>query len=385
MPDTVVEINLSHIRSNAAAIAARYPMYDCLIGVVKGDAYGHGYAVVQAMRDGGVGMFAVSSVDEAHDFRRYSDAPLLCLQPVSLDRLDEAAELSLTLPVGDMTYLRALIARAHPYPFAIHLQVDAGFNRLGFKDACEIEQALALLRSSPYRVEGIYQHFATAGVFDPYYDRQAARFSELTEGIDLHAIPLVHLGSGVALLAHDKPDAATATRMGLILYGYNITPTSYGGGVKDRLRDLRDRYYQKKYRLSATYRDVELVLHPAMRMYTRILQLKNVTAGEHIGYNAAYTAPKDMRIAVLPVGYCNGIGHEDHGRMVQIGDNLYPVVGEIGMNMLCVKVDDSVMPDDRVTLLGGRITLGMFARAAGMGLAEALLLIGKNNPRVYVN
>ncbi|MFZ2703842.1 MAG: alanine racemase C-terminal domain-containing protein, partial [Ruminococcus bromii] len=76
--------------------------------------------------------------------------------------------------------------------------------------------------------------------------------------------------------------------------------------------------------------------------------------------------------------------HANHGRQVVINGKKYPVVGEMCMNMTAVKVDSSVKIDDEVTLLGDGITVGMFGRSSGMGNAEALVNIGKNNPRFYV-
>ncbi len=185
-------------------------------------------------------------------------------------------------------------------------------------------------------------------------------------------------------MAHKKEDIATATRMGLVMYGYNISPESYGGGIKNKLRAARDKHFQKKYNLSETIRDVEIDLKPAISMKTRIIQLKDVKAGEHIGYSAGYEAQEDIRIAVLPVGYNNGIGHQNNGRVVEIKGKLCPVVGAVGMNMMAVRVDRDVTYDDEVTLLGGSITLGMFSRFSGLGLAEVMLGVGKNNPRYYI-
>ena len=249
MTDSYVEISLSALRDNVRAILAKYPEYAGYIGVVKGDAYGHGMRAVTALYEGGMRYFAVSSLEEAADLRRYqAQVPVLCLEPVMIDRLEEAAALDLTLPIPDMKYLDAFLAADSKHAFPLHLQVDAGFNRLGFKDADEIRTAVDKIRGSNHRLEGIYQHFATAGIFDPYYDRQIRRFKELTAGIDLSEIPMVHLGSGVSLLAHPKIDAATVTRMGLIMYGYHVGPSSYGSGLKDRLRDLRDQHNRKKYK-----------------------------------------------------------------------------------------------------------------------------------------
>lgn len=385
MTDTYAVINLNDLTSNAEALTEKYSEYGTFIGIVKGDAYGHGYEAVNALQKGGVNYFAVSSLEEAEEFRRFNtSASLLCLEPISIKCIDKAAELKLTLAIPDLDYLNSFLSCDNKHPFKLHIQIDSGFNRLGFKDKDEIKKAADLIEGSIHSLEGVYQHYATAGVFDPYYDAQTKRFKELVSLLDLSKIPLIHLGSGIALMAHPKTDIATATRMGLVMYGYNIAPESYGSGLKNKLRTARDKHFQKKYNLSEVIRDVEIDLKPAMSMKTRIIQIKDVKAGEHIGYLAAYTAEEDMKIAVLPVGYNNGIGHKDNGRVVEIKGKLYPVVGEIGMNMMCVKIDESIGYDDEVTLLGGKITLGMFSRFSGLGLAEVLLGIGKNNKRYYV-
>ena len=385
MADSYVEINLTRLSNNVKAILEKYPEYKSYIGVVKGDAYGHGMRSVKALHHGGLRYFAVSSLEEAFDLRKYNaHVPVLCLEPVAIERLGEAADLDLTLAIPDIEYLRAMLAADVNHSFKLHIKVDAGFSRLGLKDKGEIKEAVQLINSSPHFLEGIYQHFATAGIFDPHYDNQIRRFKELTSLINLDEIPIVHLGSGVSLVAHPKIDIATGTRMGLIMYGYNISPSSYGSSMKDRLRDLRDKRNQKKYHLTETYRDVQLDLSPAMSYKCRILQIKDVNAGECIGYGAEYQAPELISIAVLPVGYNNGIGHANFGRVVEINGKRYPIIGEIGMNMCCVKVDNRVKLTDTVTLLGGGISLGRFSRASGLGLAEVLLGIGKNNERIYI-
>lgn len=386
MLDSFALIDLNKLRENACAIIEKYPQYKEYIGVVKGDCYGHGMRAVKALNEGGIKYFAVSSLEEAKDFRQVlPDTPLLYLEPVAFDRLKEAENLKVTLGISDMEHLKTVLSYKTDYCFKLHLQIDSGFNRLGFSDKEEIKRAVELIKSSQHTLEGIYQHFATSGIFDPHYDNQKRRFKELTSLIDLSQIPLVHMGSGVSLLGHPKIDEATATRMGLVMYGYNIGPQSYGGGIKNKIRELRDSYYQKKLGLTPTIKDVEIELSPAFSYKCRILHIKNVKAGEFVGYDASYKVQSDIKLAVIPVGYNNGIGHANNGRVVQIGEKLYPIVGEIGMNMCAVKIDDSVNLSDEVTLLGGKITLGMFCRGANLGLAEALVSIGKNNERIYIN
>lgn len=385
MLDSYVQIDLTKLKNNARAILSKYPQYENYIAVVKGDCYGHSMQAVKALYEGGINYFAVSSLEEAEDFRKIlPDVSLLYLEPVDKDRLDEAKEMKLTLGISDMEHLKMVLSYKTDYSFKLHLQIDAGFNRLGFNDKEEIKQAVDMINASQHYLQGIYQHFATAGIFDVHYDNQIRRFKELTSLIDLSKIPMVHMGSGVALLGHPKIDIANTTRMGLVMYGYNIGPQSYGGGIKNKLRQMRDDRNRKKYNLTPTITDVQLDLAPAMEYKCRILQLKKVKALDFVGYGASYQAPSDITLAVLPVGYNNGIGHANCNRMVQIGDKLYPVVGEIGMNMCTVKVDDDVKLTDEVTLLGKKITLGMFCRGANLGLAEALVSIGKNNERKYI-
>jgi alanine racemase len=95
-------------------------------------------------------------------------------------------------------------------------------------------------------------------------------------------------------------------------------------------------------------------------------------------------AEEDMLIGVLPVGYNEGIGRDNNNRYVYINDNKYNVIGALGMNMLCIKIDNKVNINDKVMLMGDKITLGQMARFANRSIHEMLLNIGKSNKRVYV-
>lgn len=385
MLDSYVQIDLTKLKNNARAILSKYPQYENYIAVVKGDCYGHSMQAVKALYEGGINYFAVSSLEEAKDFRKVlPDVPLLYLEPVDKDRMGEAQDLKLTLGICDMEHLKMVLAYKTDYSFNLHLQIDAGFNRLGFNDKDQIKKAVDMICDSQHNLQGVYQHFATAGIFDPHYDNQIRKFKELLSLVDLSAIAMVHLGSGVSLLGHPKIDIANTIRMGLVVYGYNIGPQSYGGGIKNKLRQMRDNRNRKKYNLTPTITDVQIDLSPAFEYKCRILQLKKVKAGEYVGYGASYKALSDITLAILPVGYNNGIGHANNSRYVQIGDSLYPIVGQIGMNMCAVKVSDSVKLSDEVTLLGDKITLGAFCRGANLGLAEALVSVGKNNEKKYI-
>ena len=85
---------------------------------------------------------------------------------------------------------------------------------------------------------------------DSLWDGQVGRFLEITSLLDLEKIPIVHMGSGVSLLAHPKIPFANGARMGLVMYGYNIAPSSLKGGLKNKLRAVRNAYFRKKYNIS---------------------------------------------------------------------------------------------------------------------------------------
>ena len=382
MRKTFVEIDLKQLGKNVKEVIKSYPDYKYVIGVLKSDAYGHGVEVVKTMKDNGVNYVVVSYFQEALKVRKLDeDIPILCMQPIELQNVEEASLKHITLTVHDLNYLKDLMQVSLNRKLKIHLKIDSGMSRLGFQDKESVVTAKKLISESPYlELEGIYTHFATVGFFDKHWDDQLASFQEITSLIDLGEIPIVHLASSTIMLAHPKISFANGVRLGILLYGYNVSPYFSKDGVKNKLRVVRNDFYQKKYRISDTYTNISLAIAPAFRMYTYILQIKTIAKGSFVGYGATYEAKKEMKIAILPIGYANGIA----SKYVLIHGKRYNVIGEISMNMMTIEVDDAVSLDDEVVVLGDEITLGLMSRWKNTGLAESLLDIGNSNERVYV-
>lgn len=383
--ETSVTINLDNIARNARAITEKYKEYDYFFAVLKSSAYGHGEYIVNELVNNNINYIAVSYVDEALKIRKYnSDVPVLILEPISLSDIETAASRNFTVVVHDLDYLNELIATGVKSKLKIHIKIDSGMNRLGFKDKNEVKKAVEMIKQTEnLYLEGIFTHFATIGMFDNHFDNQVESFKEITSLIDLKEIPIVHLGSSVILLSHPKFEFANGVRTGILSYGYNVAPNYCNSGLKDKLRNLRNSYCQKKYNLSKLIYDAEIDVKPAMSMTTSILQIKEVKKGECVGYGATYTAEEDIKIAVLPIGYNNGIGRRNAGRYVVINGKKYFAVGEIAMNMMVIRVDDDVKLSDTVYILGGGITLGELSRFEGNSISKTLLDVGKNNRRVY--
>lgn len=384
MEEAYVKINLKNLSSNVKKIINKYNNYDYYIGVVKGDAYGHGEYIVNTLVESGINYLAVSTLDEAMNVRKYNkDIPVLILEPISLGCINLAYKHKFTITVHDIDYIKQLNDEVDG-KIKCHIKIDSGMGRLGIKDKIQLKECYEILKNNKnINVEGIYTHFATIGVFDKKWDNQLDKFNEITSLIDIKEIPIIHLGSSIVLLSHAKIKFANAIRIGTLLYGYNISPIESNIGIKNRLRLLRNRFYQKKYNISKTMTNVKLDLLPCMSFYSKILQIKEIKKGEKIGYGAKVTLENDSYVAIIPVGYNNGIGVKNLGRYVYINNNKCNVLS-VGMNMSFVLVDKSVKIDDEVVLLDGKnITIGSLARFNDTTFHEMLINIGKNNIRIY--
>lgn len=384
MNKTYVEINLDNIEHNVKTIKEKYNNYEYYIGVVKGDAYGHGEYIVNTLVNNGINYIAVATIEEGINVRKYNkDIPVLLLEPIDIDEIDIALKNNFTITVHDFDYIKELNKTINK-KIKCHIKIDSGMGRLGIKDKNELKESYDILnKNKNIIVEGIYSHFATIGVFDKKWDNQLENFKSITSLIDIEDIPIRHLGSSIVLLAHPKIDICNGIRIGTLLYGYNITPTESNSGIKNKLRTLRNRYYQKKYSISKTYTNVELNLLPCMNFYTNILQIKKVNSGDSIGYGGKVYIENDSYIAVIPIGYNNGIGTGNINRYVFINNKKYNVLS-VGMNMSFVLVDENVKLNDKVILLDNKnITIGALARFTDRTFHEMLLSIGKNNKRVY--
>ena len=383
MNDTIVKINLEFVAKNVETIIKDHPQYKYYIGVVKSNFYGHGKDIVNELIKGGINYLAVSYLDEALEIRKINEEiPILCLQPISLSRLKEAAMNNITLTIHDYNYYNELKKINLSQKIKVHLKLDTGMNRLGIKNKNEVKKIFEDTNKNIF-IEGIFTHFATTGLIDKHYDKQVEKFQELTSLIDLTKIPIIHLANSIVMLSHEKLPYVNGTRLGILMYGYDVGYKISNKGIKNKIKILRNICYQKIYKLSKTINNTTINVKPLMSMQTRIIQIKEVKKGEYIGYGCTYRAKKNIRIAILPIGYANGIGNKNNGRYVMINDKKYDVVGSIGMNMMTISIDKKVSINDAVIILGKGISLGTLSRFEGIGLAEMLINIGNNNKKIY--
>ena len=384
---TYVEVNIDNLKNNVKNIVNYYNDYDYYFGVVKGNCYGHGTTyVINELIESGVNYLAVSSLEEAIEARNINKKiPILCLEPIRVEYIEICIKNNITITVHDYKYAKELINKKINRKLKIHLKIDSGMNRLGFKEKTELNEIYEELKGTEnIEIEGIFTHFATLGINDKEWDNQLENFKEITRDIDLKEIPIVHLYKSAAFINHPKIDFANGIRLGIGMYGYYSSPVYNTKGIKNKLRALKRNINKKKNNISKTTTELPIELKPAFKMYSEIIQIKNIKKDEFVGYGAMYRAKEDEIIGIMSVGYDDGIFRKSRGRYVTINNKRYPIIGDVGMGMTAVKIDNTVNVYDRVTLIGDKVTIKEVANHNGTSIYETMCNIGKQIPRAYI-
>lgn len=351
-----VKIDENILKDNVIAIKEKYPDYKYYIGVVKNNAYHHGFYIVKSLKEGGVNYFAVSSLEEAKEVRKYDlKTPILSLEPISLTYLDDVLKYGVTLTIESLEEAKELSLKDFSKKVKVHLKVDSGMHRLGFMDKNAFLKAYQLLQKNKnIFIEGVYTHFATSGVSDPYYDLQVKTFLNITSLVNLQEIPIVHLGRSLTLVEHEKLSFANGIRLGIILYGFNqsrMKDTSFKG----KLRELKLKFLQKKYQCSPTILENDLKVTPVFTLFSEVISERFVKKGEVVGYNT-YKMEEDGYILTIPIGYADGVTRDF--KSVWIKGNFYKIVSDC-MDMIMVYSKEKIPLHSPVEIIGPHMSIKM--------------------------
>ena len=232
----------------------------------------------------------------------------------------------------------------------MHVKINTGMNRLGVNNKKEFNAIYQMIKNSNLKLEGIYTHIYNAND-NKATENQFKKFEEIVSDINLEEIPIVHLTASDATTGYVKVPYANGCRLGIAMYG------------------LGD---NKQEELLSTF-----------SLYSEVIQINEIE-NETLGYNGGYKAEKKERIAVIPIGYADGIIRKNTGRNVYIKDKTYNIVGNICMDMLFIKVDDNVNIGDKVTLIKDINHIEEIAKHLDTISYEVLCSIGKRVPRVYL-
>ncbi|HEY8867437.1 MAG TPA: alanine racemase [Solirubrobacteraceae bacterium] len=362
----LARVNLAAIERNCARLRRELSGGAALCAVVKADGYGHGAAPsARAALAGGATWLAVATAEEAARLRAEGvDARLLVMGALSAEELPVALAADADLVAWHESFVAQLAAAGRPA--RLHVKLDTGMGRLGTRDP---EQALrvadAVAGAPGLELAGAMTHFATAderGRDDDFFDTQLERFETFAERLrKSHPGLVVHAANSAGTLR-----AAAAhfdlVRCGIAIYGLD------------------------PFQEDAAARDLE----PALELCSYVGELKTCAPGESAGYGRRFVAEHDTTLAVLPIGYGDGVRRAlTNNADVLIGGVRRALRGAVSMDNLTVDVGDAagVRLGDPATLIGAdggeRIAAEELARRLETINYEITTAITARVPRDY--
>lgn len=355
---TCLRVDLSAIAHNSRILKGAVGDEVQMMAVVKANAYGHGLVpVARTALMNGASWLGVAVPEEGRKLRQAGvAAPILVLGNVNPEGASIAAEYGLTQTVFDLPGVELLARTGREID--VHLKIDTGMNRIGARTEAEIQAVLEALTAAPQlHLTGAFTHFADADNPDDAFSRQQfdrfeKRAALLPPGLLLHAA------------ASDASLRFPWARLSMVREGIALYGCIEGYG--------------------------ELDLRPAMSLETRVAYIKEITAGDTVGYGRTYTADHPMRVATLPIGYGDGYPRACSGKaQVLLHGQRCPVLGRVCMDQLMVDVSglDEIRQGDTAVLMGRqgdqRITAAELARWAGTISYEILLSPHARVPVIY--
>lgn len=349
-------VDLSAVRENVRSFRKRVPQQ--LMAVVKADAFGHGAVpVARAAVEAGATWLGVAHADEALQLRAAG------LRVPILTWLYDAAELML---LGDVDVSVSTVAELQrvvstPSVHYVHLKLDTGLHRAGSAP----DQWIELTRTAAHyealgavTVRGIWSHLSHGSSADAVQSTRQLQLLRAGVGLARRAglrPSVVHLASSAGAVTLDAPDT-DLVRIGAGLYGID---------------------------------ELGIGLRPAMRVESKLAQVRRIRAGEGVSYGHDFVAERDTTIGLVPIGYADGVPRVAARRASVLCHGVrMPVIGRIAMDQFVVDAGElPVEPGAPVTIFGpgtgGEPTAAEWADWAGTIPHEIYCGIGSRIPRRY--
>ncbi|MBR6572484.1 MAG: alanine racemase [Clostridia bacterium] len=359
------EIDLEAIAKNYDAVCNMTNTQ--VIPIIKADAYGHGAVkVAQILKGKSVGLFAVSTLDEAEELRLAgitSDILILGYTPPSCAK--DLAEYNLIQTIYSAEYATELneSAKHENVKIRTHVKLDTGMGRIGFNFKTELDNVKMVLKLSNLENQGIFTHFSCADSQTKsdvdYTEEQYARFCNAINVLENHgfSFKMKHCSNSGAILTNNKTKM-DAVRGGIILYG--VSPS------KDLI--------------------LPVDFTPAMSFYSVISMVKEVEADSELSYGRTYKTESKRKIATVSAGYSDGVPRLLSNKgTVLVGGKRANIVGRICMDQFLIDVTDieNVKAGDVVTIFGKDLSVHEVADNAQTIGYEILCGISKRVPRIY--
>ncbi|WP_100012759.1 alanine racemase [Lentibacillus sediminis] len=364
--DTWAEIDLSAIDHNIRQMAEKLPDTSDIIAIVKADGYGHGSVAVakQALKAGAKAL-GVALLEEALELRKAQiDVPILVLGWVPPRGAPVAAEHDITLTFFQEEWLEEISSYTLPKPLKVHMKWDTGMGRIGLRTESELRDILYALNKNPsIYLTGVFTHFATADEKDfTYLRKQQDCFEKLLAVFrEMWPHPVtIHTGNSAASIRLPG-EMYDAIRFGISMYGL--------------------------YPSSVVKSEQGISLKQAFSLHSRLVNVKQVAAGDTISYGRTYSAQEEEWIGTIPIGYGDGWIRKLQGMDVLADGKRMPIVGRICMDQTMIRLDQAYPIGTKVTLIGHQqgAFIDMDEVAAHLETInyEIPCMINERVPRIY--
>ncbi|WP_456272668.1 alanine racemase [Bacillus sp. AK031] len=364
--DTWVEIDLDNLFYNVSNIKQHLPLNVTMFAVVKANAYGHGdVQTARTALEAGAGGLAVAFLDEAISLRENGiDAPVLVLGATRAEDALLALKHNISLTVFDYEWLKAAqdyLAKEEG-TLQLHVKCDTGMGRIGVRTSEELRRVEKfILEKEHFHLEGVFTHFATADELDKeYFHKQLASFEDMISCLSQKP-RYIHSSNSAATLISPESHF-NAVRAGIAMYG--LSPSMDMKGV------------------------LPFPLKQVFSLHSRLVQVKELGAGEKVSYGATYETGNQEWIGTLPIGYADGWLRKLQGQEVLVNGQRAPIVGRICMDQCMVSLPEEVQPGAKVTLIGNQeeafISIDEIARKLDTINYEIPCIISNRVPRIYI-
>jgi len=360
--DSILEINLAGIAHNISTFKSLLKKETRIMAVVKASAYGSGqYEIARYLEHKGVDYLAVAYPDEGILLREKGIRSRIMVMNTAHTDFTELQEYGLEPEIFSVQQLKRLLAELGNRQIEVHIKIESGMNRLGVQER-ELDALICLLRDQPQiRLASIFSHLAASSekMFDDFSVGQFRKFRQAYDQISnaLGYTPLAHILNSGGISRHPEMQL-DMIRLGIGLYGLDS-----------------DSVLQEK-------------LEPVHTLRTRISQIKEVPESETVSYNRSGKLSRDSRIAVLSMGYADGLPRIAGSRAypVFLHGKFAPIVGVVCMDMCMVDVTDipEASEGDEVEIFGRNAPIEKLAEISDTIPYEILCGISPRVKRLFV-
>lgn len=363
---TILSIDLAAITNNYKYFRRQVPAPVKIMVMVKAYSYGSGsYEIANTLQQLGVDYLGVAYTDEAVSLRKAGiTLPIMVMNP-DIDSFNKMIAWNLEPELYNTSSVKKfsiVAASLKKYDYPVHIKLDTGMNRLGFKTN-EVDALLDLLENNTYlKIASIFSHLSASD--DPKHDSFTKKQGEVFEATSSHIMqhlgitPLRHISNTSSIVRHPNLNY-NMVRLGLGIYGIDGSST-----INEKLQQ-------------------------AATLTTIITQIKTVMPGENIGYGHTTIAKDKMRIATINIGYADGYTRSlsKSDTYALVNGQKAPLVGKVCMDMCMIditKVHDA-NEGDNVVLFGKELSVTQLAVWADTIPYEILTNISQRVKRVYEN